>query len=185
MKHENEISKSAIVEAIFKKMSWLGEHFNKREINKVSFKSFTHTLLAQDCEFHPFEQGYEDLMGSCDSTPARLGKKILLFSKDGKLIGQVGVRTKTIPKKSLTCRKFFFFGPVHTTIVPAYEEKELFLETVGESLERLDQKNETYYIVGLIGYDLIITKPSCGTNIQDSLVKELYDAETFILKQLS
>ena len=102
----------------------------------------------------------------------------MFFSKDGKLIGQVGLTI--IPAQSnVPCRKWIFFKG--TRNVP--EETVLFDETVRQALERLDQKRKAFYIVGLLTIvglserDLIITKPSSGNSIMESVEAEMRKAE--------
>jgi hypothetical protein len=168
---EEKISMSAIIEATFKRMPWLDKHFNKQEIHKVSFRSFTHDLLGQECEL-----GWR---GFDDDIPY-IKKSIIFFSNEGKLIGQVGVKVE--PAQANVTWRFLFWKGIQN--IP--EEQVLFQETVGQALKRLDPKYEAFYVVGLLGSDLIITIPSEGTkNIRQSTNKELDDAESFVIKQLS
>ena len=174
MKEEKKISMSAIIEATFKKLPWLGEHFDLTRVGKVSFRLFTYDLLGQDCEYHYPEYGEGHYY-----CPAYLGKKIILFSKEGQPIGQVGVRIEPA-QANVPCRRFVFWKG--TKNVPA--ETVLFNETVSQALERLDQKHKAYFIIGLLGCDLIITSPSSGNTITDSIEAEIEKAEVEVTLNL-
>lgn len=180
MKKTNEISKLAFTHATFNKMPWLSKYFNQSEINKVAFRPFEYELITLDCGFSPLEKDGGGMLIEPYTIPARLGKKIMFFSQEGELVGQVGVNTKTIPTRTVTSRPYWFFGPSYKTIVPEHEEIELFSETVGEALTRLDQGHTVYYIISLLDCDLIITKPSFGDSIERSLWNEKKRAEVAV-----
>ena len=167
---------SAMIQAAFKKLGWLFEHFGQRTIKKVSFRVFTHDLLEQDCGYHAEESGRNGIF--CEGhyfKPSWNHKEIKFFLKDGKMIGQVGVEDFFFPEKKRTSWKLF--GGRTEVIIPAYSKEILFPETVGEALKRLDSEHNVYYIVGLLEGDLIVTKPSCGNSIHESLEAEMKKAE--------
>ena len=175
-KEERTASKTAIVEATFRKMGWLVGYFSRAEVETVSFTAFTHDLLAQDCEFDRYaEEDCGPFGESLHLGRARIGKKILLFSKDGRLIGQVGRKIFHVPA-GRQYRPRFLWG-TRGVNTPEHEEITFFQETVGQALQRLDTKNEAYYIIGLHDNNLKITKPPGDGGFNEAIMAEMKKAE--------
>ncbi|MEI6490282.1 MAG: hypothetical protein WCO16_00800 [bacterium] len=180
MKTEPKVSKTAIVAATFARHPWLETNGQivKETIMEVKFLSFIQDYLKA----HPnyIERDGGDII--TDPTPTMLTNRIFLHTKEGKLIGQVGVRVIPAHKETFN---FLWIFPMTYTID---ERTELFPETVGEALKRLDPDGKTFYIVGLLDdrrqklqFDMFITSPAKGCEtIRESLEAEMKQAEEIV-----
>ena len=127
MKENTKFDNKRLVAAWFRKLPWLEGHFNQKEIKKMTAHLFDGAVIRRTCGYH------------CQD-------KILLFQKNGELIGRVGqelVAEEVIPRYiSFGTFKWCFWKQV------ILSHDSFFEETVETAIRRYKAEETTAFIVG-------------------------------------
>ncbi len=165
---EQKVSNSAIVRAWFEKYDWLGDHFDKSEIEKVIPATFNIDILRVSSGHIGYGTDYWN--------SETLRNKIIFFDQCGTWLGQVGKKVQPVAK-----RRFFGFvswGVENRTI--------LFEENVELALSRFRGYSPMIrFIIGQKDKTLFITSILDGLNIMQAIDKEMALAREIVEKTLS
>lgn len=176
---KTEVSNTAKVQALFSQFPWLSKRFNAKALDRVVVRTVDAELLEHDCGYQPF---CSDLFFG--DRVAYLERSILILNKDGKELGIVGHKIKIIPAR--TGR--MFLGIIPLKYLPEKEEEDVFQETIGEALIRLDIE-KAHYIVSTMkdgeSVRLIFCTPGENRTLVEVLKKEQEVAHAHIKKELA
>jgi hypothetical protein len=139
-----------------KNYSFIREHFKQKEVEKISFCNTKPGILVENRYYNDTKtRKLLALEGSGEYEYSR--NRILFFQKNGKLVGQVGVKVTGNSVIEHPESGFWFFKTKAWT--EQVVSKVRFRETVTDALDRLNAKNEVCFIIVFCRGELTIGSP--------------------------